>query len=66
MKLALEMLNAFSREAMKCSMKPFSFIAHGPCMIKKVDEAKTLLLKVIAEGAPPGNAVFNSVVNGYS
>ncbi|XVF69695.1 hypothetical protein PTKIN_Ptkin11bG0102700 [Pterospermum kingtungense] len=65
-KLALEMLDGFSGEARKYAIKPFSSVVRGLCRMKNVDEAKTLLLKMIAEGPPPGNAVFNSVVNGYS
>ncbi|XWS52473.1 hypothetical protein CRYUN_Cryun11dG0073400 [Craigia yunnanensis] len=65
-KLALEMLDGFSGEARKYAIKPFSSVVHGLCRMKNVDEAKALLLKMMAEGPPPGNAVFNSVVNGYS
>ncbi|XP_022754293.1 pentatricopeptide repeat-containing protein At3g02650, mitochondrial isoform X1 [Durio zibethinus] len=65
-KLALEMLDGFSGEARKYAIKLFSSVVHGLCRMKNVDEAKTLLLKMIAQGPPPGNAVFNSVIHGYS
>ncbi|XP_021278518.1 pentatricopeptide repeat-containing protein At3g02650, mitochondrial [Herrania umbratica] len=64
--LALEMLDGFSGEARKYAIKPFSSVVRGLCRMKNLDEAKALLLKMIAEGPPPGNAVFNSVVGGYS
>ncbi|XP_017978724.1 PREDICTED: pentatricopeptide repeat-containing protein At3g02650, mitochondrial [Theobroma cacao] len=64
--LALEMLDGFSGEARKYAIKPFSSVVRGLCRMRNLDEAKTLLLKMIADGPPPGNAVFNSVVNGYS
>ncbi|XVE60049.1 hypothetical protein DITRI_Ditri05aG0095700 [Diplodiscus trichospermus] len=65
-KLALEMLDGFFGEARKYAIKPFSSVVRGLCRIKKVDEAKNLILKMIAQGPPPGNAVLNSVINGYS
>ncbi|KAK8515644.1 hypothetical protein V6N13_139385 [Hibiscus sabdariffa] len=65
-KLALEMLDGFSREARKYAIKPFTAVVRGLCRMKDVDEAKKVLLKMVEHNPPPGNAVFNSVVNGYS
>ncbi|KAB5521198.1 hypothetical protein DKX38_025517 [Salix brachista] len=64
-KLALEMLNDFEGEAQKYAIKPFSSVIRGLCRIKDLDGAKQLLLKMIAEGPPPGNAVFNTIISGY-
>ncbi|KAE8726090.1 Detected protein of confused Function [Hibiscus syriacus] len=65
-KLALEMLDGFSGEPRKYAIKPFSTVVRGLCRMKDVDEAKKVLLKMIEQRPPPGNAVFNSVVGGYS
>ncbi|KAJ6314521.1 hypothetical protein OIU78_018074 [Salix suchowensis] len=64
-KIALEMLNDFEGEAQKYAIKPFSSVIRGLCRIKDLDGAKQLLLKMIAEGPPPGNAVFNTIISGY-
>lgn len=64
--LALEMLNDFSAGERKHAIKPFMVVIRSLCRIKNTSKAKTLLLKMIAEGPPPGNAAFNAVINGYS
>lgn len=65
-KLALEMLGDFSGEIQKYAIKPFASVIRGLCRMKNVDEARTLLLKMIEEGPAPGNAVFNMIISGYS
>ncbi|EEF47332.1 pentatricopeptide repeat-containing protein At3g02650, mitochondrial [Ricinus communis] len=65
-KLALEMLDAFSGPKRKYAIKPFSSVIRALCRIKDLDGAKMLLSKMVDEGPPPGNAVFNSIINGYS
>lgn len=64
--LALEMLEDVIREDKKHAMKPYSAVVQALCRIKDVDGAKRLVLRMIAEGPPPGNAVFNYVITGYS
>ncbi|CAL1392957.1 unnamed protein product [Linum trigynum] len=65
-KLALEMLDGFSGESRKYAIKPFAAVMHGLCRSKDVAEAKSLLSMMIADGPPPGNAIFNLVINAYS
>ncbi|KAJ4721820.1 putative Pentatricopeptide repeat-containing protein [Melia azedarach] len=65
-KLALEMLDDFSGVAQKYAIKPFSSVIGSLCRMKDVDGAKTLLFKMISEGPPPGNAVFNYVISAHS
>ncbi|KAF5741573.1 Pentatricopeptide repeat-containing protein putative isoform 2 [Tripterygium wilfordii] len=65
-KLALEILDDFSGEVRKYAIKPFSSVIHGLCRIKDVDGAKLLLCRMIADGPPPGNEVFNRIITGYS
>lgn len=65
-KLAQKILDDITVEARKHAIKSFSSVVRGLCRMKEVDEAKSLLLKMISEGPPPGNAVFNLVINGYS
>lgn len=64
--LALKMLKDFSLEDRKHAIKPYMVVIHSLCRTKNTSKAKTLLLKMIAEGPPPGNAAFNSVINGCS
>ncbi|KAF4351148.1 hypothetical protein G4B88_005246 [Cannabis sativa] len=65
-KLALEILDDISGKERKYAIKPFSVVIRGLCRTKDVKEAKNLLLKMIASGPPPGNAVFNSVIHGFA
>ncbi|XP_060198307.1 small ribosomal subunit protein mS80 (rPPR6) [Lycium barbarum] len=67
-KLALEMLDEFPEKERKHAIKSFSYVINGLCRAKDVDidEAKNLLLKMIDAGPPPGNAVFNTVINALS
>ncbi|KAJ8760054.1 hypothetical protein K2173_010910 [Erythroxylum novogranatense] len=65
-KIALDILDDFSGEVRKYAIKPFSSVVRGLCRIKDVDGAKQLVCKMIAEGPPPGNAVFNGVITAYS
>ncbi|KAG6607137.1 pentatricopeptide repeat-containing protein At3g02650, mitochondrial [Cucurbita moschata] len=64
--LALEMLNDFTKEERKHAIKPYMVVIRSLCRNKNASKARTLLLKMIAEGPPPGNAAFNTVINGYS
>ncbi|KAJ1384140.1 Tetratricopeptide-like helical domain superfamily [Sesbania bispinosa] len=64
--LALEMLNDIPGERRKHATKPFLAVVRALCRIKDVDAAKQLILKMIADGPPPGNAVFNFVITAYS
>lgn len=64
--LALGMLNSFSTDERKRAIKPYMVVIHSLCRTKNTIKAKTLLLKMIAEGPPPGNAAFNTIINGYS
>ncbi|KAF7837049.1 pentatricopeptide repeat-containing protein [Senna tora] len=65
-KLALEMLDDIPEEVKKRAINPYSAVVQALCRIKDVDAAKQLILKMIADGPPPGNAVFNYVITGYS
>lgn len=79
-KLAMEMLDEFPKEERKHAIKSFSHVINGLCRAKDVpgekqlrsycsediEEAKNLLLKMIDAGPPPGNAVFNTVINALS
>lgn len=65
-RLALEMLDDMNGDKRKFAGKQFLAVIRGLCRIKDLNAAKTLLLKMISEGPPPGNAVFNSVINAYS
>lgn len=65
-KLSLNMLDSFSGETRKYAIKPFSSVIRSLCRIKDFDGVKVLLTKMIDEGPPPGNALFNSIINGYS
>ncbi|XP_045816035.1 pentatricopeptide repeat-containing protein At3g02650, mitochondrial [Trifolium pratense] len=64
--LALEVLNDIPTERRRRAIKPFTAVVRALCRIKDVDSAKELVLKMIADGPPPGNAVFNFVITGYS
>ncbi|XP_061368436.1 small ribosomal subunit protein mS80 (rPPR6) [Gastrolobium bilobum] len=63
--LAFEMLNDIPGERRKHAIKSFSAVVRALCRIKDVDAAKELILKMIADGPPPGNAVFNFVITAY-
>ncbi|KAK7372615.1 hypothetical protein VNO80_06002 [Phaseolus coccineus] len=65
-KLALEMLEDIPEEKRERAIKPFMTVVRALCRIKEVDKAKELLVKMIKDGPPPGNDVFNFVVTGYS
>ncbi|XP_015165832.1 pentatricopeptide repeat-containing protein At3g02650, mitochondrial isoform X3 [Solanum tuberosum] len=78
--LAMEMLDEFPKEERKHAIKSFSHVINGLCRANDVtgekqlrsycsediEEAKNLLLKMIDAGPPPGNAVFNTVINALS
>ncbi|KAK6132246.1 hypothetical protein DH2020_034006 [Rehmannia glutinosa] len=64
--LALEMLNDYSVEDRKYAIKPFSSVIKKLCWIEDVDRAKKLLLEMIDSGPPPGNEIFNCVINGLT
>ncbi|KAL8482229.1 hypothetical protein ACS0TY_028400 [Phlomoides rotata] len=64
--LALEMLNDYSAEDRKRAVKPFSSVIEKLCWIEDVERAKKLLLEMVHSGPPPGNAVFNFVINGLT
>ncbi|KAK7308279.1 hypothetical protein VNO77_41881 [Canavalia gladiata] len=64
--LALEMLNDIPGEKRERAIKPFLAVVRALCRIGEIDEAKQLVLKMIENGPPPGNAVFNFVVTAYS
>ncbi|KAL1543784.1 pentatricopeptide repeat-containing protein, mitochondrial-like protein [Salvia divinorum] len=64
--LALGMLDEYSAEDQKHAIKPFSSVIRKLCWIEDVDRAKKLLLEMIESGPPPGNAVFNFVINGLT
>ncbi|XP_020237347.1 pentatricopeptide repeat-containing protein At3g02650, mitochondrial [Cajanus cajan] len=65
-KLALEMLEDIPEEKRERAIKPFLAVVRALCRIKEVDKAKELVLRMIKDGPPPGNAVFNFVVTGYT
>jgi pentatricopeptide repeat protein len=66
LELALEVLNDIPVTMRKRGMKTFSDAVQALCSFKDVDAAKKLVLKMIADGPPPRNAVFNFVITGYS
>lgn len=66
MSLALDMLNEYSSEDRKYAIKPFSSVIKKLCWIEDFDGATKLLLEMIESGPPPGNAVFNCVINGLT
>ncbi|KAF5188175.1 Pentatricopeptide repeat-containing protein [Thalictrum thalictroides] len=64
-----KMLNAGAlpdRKDRKYAIKPFACVVRSLCRIKDTEGAKKLLLKMIDEGPPPSNAVFNFVISGLS
>ena len=63
--LALEMLNDIPGERRKHAINPFLAVVRALCRVKDLDAAKKLVLEMIADGPPPGNAVFNFVITGY-
>ncbi|PIA63205.1 hypothetical protein AQUCO_00200905v1 [Aquilegia coerulea] len=65
-KLALDLLGDFSGKDRNYAIKPFSCVVRGLCRIKDTEEVKKLLSMMIFEGPPPGNAVFNFVINAFS
>ncbi|KAK7385834.1 hypothetical protein VNO78_31744 [Psophocarpus tetragonolobus] len=65
-KLALEMLEDIPEEKRGRAINPFLAVVRALCRIKEVDKAKELVLRMIKDGPPPGNAVFNFVVTGFS
>ncbi|KAK4352630.1 hypothetical protein RND71_028148 [Anisodus tanguticus] len=70
-KLAIDMLDEFPEKEWKHAIKSFSYVINGLCRVKEVtgeniEEAKNLLVKMIDAGPPPGNAVFNTVINALS
>ncbi|KAJ8541611.1 hypothetical protein K7X08_002427 [Anisodus acutangulus] len=70
-KLAIDMLDEFPEKEWKHAIKSFSYVINGLCRAKEVtgeniEEAKNLLVKMIDAGPPPGNAVFNTVINALS
>ncbi|KAL3638856.1 hypothetical protein CASFOL_016763 [Castilleja foliolosa] len=64
--LALEMLSEYTDETRKHAIKPFAGVIKKLCWIQDVDRAKKLLLEMIERGPPPGNTVFNCVINGFT
>ncbi|KAK7308994.1 hypothetical protein RJT34_05383 [Clitoria ternatea] len=65
-KLALEMLDGIPEEKREKAIKPFAAVVRALCRIKDVDAGKQLVLRMVADGPPPGNAVFNFVITGYA
>ncbi|KAL1357222.1 hypothetical protein HN51_009177 [Arachis hypogaea] len=63
--LALKVLADIQGERRHRAIKPFSAVVRALCRIKDLDAAKKLVLEMIADGPPPGNAVFNFVITGY-
>ncbi|KAL4562786.1 hypothetical protein LXL04_026817 [Taraxacum kok-saghyz] len=62
--LALKMLEDFNEENnRKHAIKQFSCVIQGLCRVKDFEGAKNLLTKMINKGPPPGNAVFNTIIN---
>ncbi|XP_057449613.1 pentatricopeptide repeat-containing protein At3g02650, mitochondrial-like [Lotus japonicus] len=64
--LALEMLKDIPGDMRKHAIKPYLAVVRALCRVKDVGAAKQLILDMIANGPPPGNAVFNFVITGYS
>ncbi|KAE9600768.1 hypothetical protein Lal_00011229 [Lupinus albus] len=64
--LALEMLYGIPGVEKKHAMKSFSAVIQALCRIKDVGAAKELILKMIVDGPPPGNGVFNFVITEYA
>ncbi|KAL2316991.1 hypothetical protein Fmac_030867 [Flemingia macrophylla] len=65
-KLALEMLEDIPEEKRERAIKPYLAVVRALCRIKEVDKAKEVVLRMVKDGPPPGNAVFNFVVTGYT
>lgn len=65
-KLASDTLSDFSGDGRKYAIKSFTSVVFSLCRMKELDEAKKLLFKMIDEGPPPGNAVFNYLITGLS
>ncbi|XP_071700789.1 small ribosomal subunit protein mS80 (rPPR6)-like [Rutidosis leptorrhynchoides] len=62
--LALKMLDDFScKEKRKYAIKQFSCVIDALCRINDIDSAKSLLLKMINAGPPPGHAIYNTIIN---
>ncbi|KAL8166226.1 hypothetical protein V2J09_007725 [Rumex salicifolius] len=64
--LALELLDDLSPEARRRAINQYTHVIQGLCRMKNTNKAKDLLLKMVEAGPPPGNTVFNSVINSLS
>ncbi|KAH0470165.1 hypothetical protein IEQ34_001723 [Dendrobium chrysotoxum] len=62
--LALELLEDYPQESLKYENKTFSLVVKSLARIKNVQAAKSLLLRMVVSGPPPGNAAFNYVITG--
>ncbi|KAI0529212.1 hypothetical protein KFK09_001759 [Dendrobium nobile] len=62
--LALELLEDCPQESLKYENKTFSLVVKSLARIKDVQAAKSLLLRMVVSGPPPGNAAFNYVITG--
>ncbi|KAL0927698.1 hypothetical protein M5K25_001897 [Dendrobium thyrsiflorum] len=62
--LALELLEDYPQESLKYENKTFSLVVKSLARIKDVQAAKSLLLRMVVSGPPPGNAAFNYVITG--
>uniref|UniRef100_A0ACD5XW46 Uncharacterized protein n=1 Tax=Avena sativa TaxID=4498 RepID=A0ACD5XW46_AVESA len=63
---ALELLEEYKGESLKHAGKSFAALIHGLCRMKKVKDAKKLLMRMVNLGPAPGSAVFNFVITGLS
>ncbi|GAB2287121.1 hypothetical protein Dimus_021507 [Dionaea muscipula] len=63
---ALKILDDFSSESRRHAIYAFKNVVSGLCRIKDMDGAKGLLSRMIEEGPPPGNTVFNLIINSFS
>lgn len=63
-RLALELLEDHPQESLRYENKTFSLVVKSLVSIKDVQTAKSLLLRMVVSGPPPGNAAFNYVITG--
>lgn len=63
-RLALELLDEYPQESLRYENKTFSLVVKSLVRIKDVQAAKSLLIRMVVSGPPPGNAAFNYVITG--
>ncbi|XP_020597846.1 pentatricopeptide repeat-containing protein At3g02650, mitochondrial [Phalaenopsis equestris] len=63
-RIAMELLEDYPQELLKHENKTFSLVVKSLVRIKDAEAAKSLLLRMVDSGPPPGSAAFNYVITG--